>query len=321
MGLNVKRVSVISLENRMELDKKGVGVNLDGSKLSDLLKLANKKEVKMNNKTKDSLHESSAKAIEELSEHYCDEIIWQSVNNLNPPFDINNGGPNKLKSIEKYNNFQPNFIEKMFKFLAVKRKNKLLKQIDEAEKIDEAIYSDYRKLHLLSENIISGNIDAYFQVIDEMRPFDKLLELGSEILIGTNDSDSIEIEFKANSENVIPKGSFKKEIQENTDENDEAAYYEIVEKYVCSSILLIAKNIMNLVPVNKVVVHAVDNLVDIDKGVKRDITILSIVFDRETLNKLNLKTIDSVDALDYFICNIRHQKTSGFKSVERITHY
>ena len=319
MGLNVKRVAQISLTERMELDKKGVGVNLDGIRLEDLLKETDKKSIKYKKEnTNDSnTYNSENDDIDELNKYCCEEISWNEVNNVNPPFDIENGGPNKMKAIEKYDNFKPNFIEKIFKFLGENRKNRLLHEIDEAEKKDEAVYSNYRKLHILSENIISGNIDAYFQVIDEMHPFDSLLEFGSEILIGSNDSNSFEVEFKANSENVIPKGKFKKEVKYNKD----ITYYEFVEKYICGSVLLIAKNLMNLIPVDKVVVHAVDNVVDVEKGIKNNITILSIVFDRENLNKINLKTIDPVDALDYFICNIRHQKTSGFKRVERITNY
>lgn len=319
MGLNVKRVVQISLTERMELDKKGVGVNLDGIKLADLLKYADKKSKSSQKKNVDNSQDENDNdlAIDRLNKYCCDEISWNSVNNVKPPFDIEDSGPNKMKAIEKYDNFKPNFIEKIFKILGENRKNKLLHEIDEAEKKDEAVYSSYRKLHILSENVISGNVDAYFQVIDEMRPFDRLLQHGSEIIIGTNDSNSFEVEFKANSETVIPKGKFKKELKDN----DDMTYYEFVEKYICSSVLFIAKNIMNLIPVNKVVVHAVDNVVDVEKGIKNNITILSIVFDRENLNKLNLKTIDPVDALDYFICNIRHQKTSGFKSVERITNY
>ena len=49
MGLSVKRTSIISLESRMELDKKGVGVDLGGKKLKDLLENANKSNNKNNN--------------------------------------------------------------------------------------------------------------------------------------------------------------------------------------------------------------------------------------------------------------------------------
>ena len=324
MGLNVKRTSTISLDNRMDLDKKGVGINLDGKSLKELLEVVNKKSNKTDNKIKEESNDLKNILLEKITGlhmNYCDEICWRSVNNIKPPYDINMDGPNKEKEVEKYENFQLGFIEKVFRFLGEKKKAKLLHNIEKAEKKDRELYSDYEKLNLLSERIINGNIDGYFQVIDEMRPFDNILKLGSEIEIGTNDSDSIEVEFNANSEKVIPMSRFDKEIKAQSDSEVKITYYEIVEEYICSSMLLIAKNIINLIPVNKVVIHAVDNAFDIDKGIKTDITIVSIVFDRETLNKIDLKTINPVDALDYFICNIRHQKTFGFKSVERIVQY
>lgn len=318
MGLNVKRNAVISLKDKMELDKKGVAVDLEGRKLMELLDSLKKN--KSNNKDMSNVEELSLMDLKTVHYNFLNEISWEALNNINPPYDMNSDGPNKSKAVERYENFQPGFLEKIFKSLEAKKKEKLLHDIDEAEKKDEALCTDYKKIHELSSRIIEGDIDCYFQVIDEMRPFDMLLRLGSEIEIGTNSSDSIEVEFKANSENVIPRSRFNKELMNNDEETD-TTYYELVEEYVCSSILLIAKNIMNLLPVNKVVVHGVDNVVGIDKGIKDDITIISIVFDRDTLNKLNMKTINPIDALDYFICNMRHQKASGFKSVERIIQY
>lgn len=323
MGLSVKRSAIISLESRMELDKKGVGVNLQGKRLSELLKELKKgknnsaeaEKIENNNDGKISLEEMRS-----FNKKYCSEISWQAVNSMKPPYDMSQDGPNKSKAVKIYENYEPGLFEKIFKFLEERKKEKLLKNIGEAEKKDKALSSNYEILHELSENIINGNLDAYFQVIDEMRPFDRLLKYGSEIEIGTNDPSSMEVEFKANSEDVIPKSRFEKEMLKD-DSEIEITYYEVVEEYVCSSILLIAKNIMNIIPVNKVVVHAVDNVLDIDKGIKDNITILSIVFDRETLSRLNMNSINLVDAIDYFICNMRHQKTSGFKSVERITQY
>ncbi len=325
MGLSVKRSAVISLNSRLELDKKGVAVNLEGRKLKDILNSFCKKNTnKKNENNKDSKENEEHISLEDMKkihEKYLAEIQWQYLKDVNPPYDLNCNGPEKAKACEEYDEFKPTFLEKIFKNLGEKRKEKLLEAVKEAEKKDEKILGDYNKIHQLSCNVLCGDIDSYFQVIDEMRPFDMLLELGSEIEIGTNDSCSMEVEFKVNSENVMPKNKFNKEVYES-DEEIEIAYYEFIEEYVCSSILLIAKNIMNLIPgINKVIVHAVDNVVDLDKGIKTDVTILSIVIDRETLNKLSMKNINPIDAMDYFICNIRHQKAAGFRSVERITQY
>lgn len=323
MGLNVKRNALISLETRMELDKKGVATDLQGKKLSELLQSLNKNKNSRNkekNKEKAEQDEDMLEMLKGAHKECTSEISWQGINSMKPPFDMNSDGPNKVEAAERYENYQPGFLERIFKFLEAKKKESLLKDIEEAEKRDKVLCCEYEILHELSTMVLEGDIDSYFQVIDEMRPFDKLLKCGSSIEIGTNDSNSMEVEFKADSENVIPKSKFNKDINDE-DDDSEVTYYEFVEEYVCSSILYIAKSIINLIPVNKVVVHVVDNVIDIDKGLKNDITILSIVFDRETLNKLSINTINPIDALDYFICNIRHQKTSGFKSVERIVQY
>ena len=320
MGLNVKRSAVLSLKNRMDLGTKGVAVNLEGRKLRELLDSLKKNNSSKNNSNNNSGEEFSLMDFKTIHHNFCTEILWNELNNMNPPYDINSDGPNKSKALKEYENYEPGFLEKIFKFLQPKKKEQLLNYVDEAEKKDEALCFDYKKINELSRRIIQGDIDCYFQVIDEMRVFDILLSLGSEIEIGTNNSDSMEVEFKANSEKVIPRSRFNEELMDNYEDGD-TSYYELVEEYVGSSILLIAKNIMNLIPVNKVVVHGVDNVVNVDKGMKNDTTIISIVFDRDTLNKLNMRKINPVDAFDYFICNIRHQKTSGFKSVERIVQY
>ncbi|WP_242654485.1 hypothetical protein [Clostridium butyricum] len=198
MGLSVKRTSIISLESRMELDKKGVGVDLDGKKLKDLLENANNNK-KSKNESKDEDLKSENISLEEfksIHEYCCDELNWQGINNIKPPFDINSDGPNKIKALEKYESFHPGFLLRIFKFLEEKKKNKLLRNIEIGEMKDKALCGDYDKLSQLSIRVLNGDLDCYFQVIDEIRPFDKLLKLGSEVEIGTNDSESMEVEFK-----------------------------------------------------------------------------------------------------------------------------
>ena len=97
MGLSVKRSAIISLESRMELDKKGVGVNLQGKRLSELLKELKKgknnsaeaEKIENNNDGKISLEEMRS-----FNKKYCSEISWQAVNSMKPPYDMSQDGPN-----------------------------------------------------------------------------------------------------------------------------------------------------------------------------------------------------------------------------------
>ena len=334
MSLRVKRCFKIDKDHRLELDKKGVGIDFGDSKLinvlSNYIKLGDEFDYD-NDKT--SLNVKNINSPEEL-ENLLDEITsmhincnekinWNTLSQIKEPFEDENNGPKKQKAEEEFENYEPNFLEKTFKFLGKTKKKKLYEKIGLAQEEDRKTFEEYMKIKKFSNNILEGDIDSYFQLIDDLRPFNKLINYGSKIEFGTNHKDSIEIEFNANSKMVVPTIMY---VEDNNgklvkQKSDVASYYDNVQDYVCSATIMIAKKVMNLLPVDKVVVHAVDNVKEYKTGTYKDITILSVVFDRATLEKLNLKSMEPTFVLDNFICNMRNQKTSGFKSVDRITQY
>ncbi len=254
----------------------------------------------------------------------CDDFVdWAHINSLNPPYNPPEGGPNKAKAISEYEGFSPTFFEKVFKSMGEKRRKKLEEAIAQAELQDTQEYEEWRNLNVLSGRILQCDIDAYFQVIDEMNPLDDLLEFGSDFEFGANDSTAIEVEFRVKSDVVVPNytlsltqtGKLSKKAMTKTQ------YYELVQDYICSCSIRIARDIMALLPVEKVVVHAVDSLLDTATGFNEEVTILSVVFDRNRLNGLNFELIDPSDALQNFQCNMKYLKTAGLKPVERITVY
>lgn len=252
----------------------------------------------------------------------CDEFVdWVHINSLSPPYNPPEVGPNKAKAISEYNGFTPNFKEKIFKSLGEKRKKRLEEAILEAEQKDAEEYEEWQNLNILSSRILQGDIDAYFQVIDEMNPLDDLIEFGSDFEIGANDGSALEVEFKVKSDEIVPKfvlsltqtGKLSKKDMPKTQ------YYELVQDYVCSCSIRITRDMMALLPVEKVTVHAVDNVLNTATGYIEEATILSVVFDRETLNSLNFDMIDPSDAIQNFKHNMKYLKTGGLKPVDRIT--
>ena len=139
--------------------------------------------------------------------------------------------------------------------------------------------------------------------------------------IGANDGSALEVEFKVKSDEIVPKfvlsltqtGKLSKKDMPKTQ------YYELVQDYVCSCSIRIARDMMALLPVDKVTVHAVDNVLNTATGYIEEATILSVVFDRETLNRLNFDMIDPSDAIQNFKHNMKYLKTGGLKPVDRIT--
>lgn len=254
----------------------------------------------------------------------CDEQIdWNHINFLNEPFNPAGMGPKEAEARQRLESFEPNLLGKIFKSMSENKRTVLAQAVEKAALEDRNDYEEWEKLHILSQRILNGDIDAYFEVINEMNPLDDLLEYGSDFEFGADNSTAMEVEFRVKSEQVVPDfaitltktGKLSKKALSKT------AYYELVQDYVCSCAIRIARDMFALLPLQTVVVHAVDRALNTQTGHQEEATILSIVFEREILTKLNFSAIDPSDAMNNFRYNMRFMKTAGFKPVERLLDY
>ncbi len=175
-------------------------------------------------------------------------------------------------------------------------------------------------LSLLAERVVSGDIDSYLYLIDEMKPFDDLLEYGSDFEVGTDDPDCMYVEFHVMSDRVIPETELSLTQTGRMSEKalSKTARYDLMQDYICSAAIRIARDLLALLPVSRVVIHAVDDMLNTSTGHKEEVAVLAVVIDRDTLDSLNLDYVDPSDALNNFRCNMKFVKTQGLKPVERI---
>ena len=254
----------------------------------------------------------------------CDKPVdWKYIHSLEEPFDPNEIGPKEAKAIEELMNYRPSFVEKIIKSKVEKKKRELEEKINLARKEDREDYEQWRNLHELAGRILKGDVDAYLQVIEEMNPLGDLLDFGSDFEFGIDNPSAMEVEFTVKSKDVVPTFSLSLTKTGKLSKKDlsKTAYYDLVQDYVCSTAIRIARDLFALLPLEKVVVHAVDNILNTQTGYEEEKTILSVVFEREILSKLNFDLIDPSDALNNFKHNMKFLKTAGFKPVERITDY
>lgn len=215
----------------------------------------------------------------------------------------------------------PGFTKKIFKSLGEKKRSELKKLIAEAEKRDAAAYEEWRELNDLAGRVLDGYSDAYFEVMDDIKPFDDLLDYGSGFEVGTDDPQVMEVEFRVKSATVVPDYvvSLTKTGKLSRKQMTKTMYYDLVQDYVCSCIIRIARDLLAVLPLDRVIVHAVDERLNTANGHMEEVTICSAVLDREGMNHLNFDRIDPSDALENFPFHMKHMKTSGFREVERIT--
>lgn len=181
-------------------------------------------------------------------------------------------------------------------------------------------YKEWVALKEFSDRVIDGDIDSYFEIIDEIRPFDDLLDFGSNFQVGTDRKDLLEIEFAVKSDEVIPTTSLSLTAAGALSEKDlsKTAYYDLMQDYVCSTTIRIARDAFALLPVDTVIVHAVDNILNTATGYEEELTLLSVKFDRARIMSLNMAMIDPSDALTQFEHNMKFKKTAGFDPVDRV---
>lgn len=181
-------------------------------------------------------------------------------------------------------------------------------------------YKEWEELKKFSDRIVAGDVDAYLEVINEVKPYDDLLDYGSSFEVGTDKPDVLEVEFHVKSEQVVPdvEMSIKASGELSEKEMSKTNYFALMQDYICSTMIRIARDSFALLPVERVYVHAVDEVLNTATGHQDEVTLVSAEFDRNRLLSLNMEMIDPSDAVAGFSHNMKFAKTTGFKAVERI---
>ncbi len=155
------------------------------------------------------------------------------------------------------------------------------------ETYNQQMWSYY---HSVASKILAGDIDTYLQVINDINPLNDLLDYGTGFEFGTDSPLKMEVEFQINSDNI--------DMAKNSTE---------YQDYVCSVAVRIARDIFALLPVQKVVVHAANDSVDI----------LSVCFDKKTFSDLKFSFIAPSETINKFEHNMSFG-VDGFGIIDRI---
>jgi len=152
--------------------------------------------------------------------------------------------------------------------------------------------------HRVAGQILSGNIDAYLDLIYSVNPLNDLTEYAGSFEFGTDNPQSMAVVFEVNDSAL--------EDLRNT--NQKSEYNQIFLDYVCSVCIRIARDIFALLPVKKVLINAQYN----------DKTIVSVIFDKEHMSKIRYGFIDSSETLAQFEHNMNFDSINGFSEIKEL---
>lgn len=251
----------------------------------------------------------------------CDEPTnWQDQLKLPPPFNSPSHGPELAEATRELEQFKPTLLERWFTSLEKSRRKQLEDAVWIAKRKEQKAYEEWEKYIALVHKVIEGNADAYQQAIEDINPLEEMQFFGSDFIVNVINKKKIEVQYRIKSENLIPKfvlsltpkGKLSKKQMLITH------YHALVQDYICSSSIRIARDILALLPIDKVIVHSVDNLLNPANGHKEDAIMLSAIFERSTVSSLNFVDADPSDVFQNFRHNMDFQKTTGMKPVARI---
>jgi len=262
-------------------------------------------------------YENSCELLKSIHIEADDPVDWQYHFQSPPPFNVKSVGPKELVAMNTLEAYKPGFFARLFNS---NKKELLEKAVIQAREEDRESYEDWQKLKSLSRRVISGDLDAYMEVIEEMDPLEDLHEFGSGFEIGCNDTSTLFVTFDVHSQTIIPKN--EKTLTQagnlSVKKLTKTKYFDLQQDYVCSCTIRIARDLFALLPVQTVYVHAYDEQLNMETGHLERFCILSVKFDRATLDSLNFDFIDPSDALNNFQHNMKFLKTKGFGAVGEI---
>lgn len=212
---------------------------------------------------------------------------------------------NKLSWIE---------IEREIRYLEAENKQ------DEAHDIYQNELEDYKGMIKLAKGVLSDNHKSHIEALNLFNPFHDLQTYGSKIEFSFS-KGILSSNFLIHSNNIIPKTL--KVITNNGNELVEeqmssATFNNIYQDYVCSSVLRIAKDVFQLLPIANVIVNAKTSVLNTANGHYEEVTIVSVRVERERLEKLNFDLLDPSDSMANFNANINFNQVTGFSPVNKI---
>lgn len=265
------------------------------------------------------LHENRLERMRSIHHESDDPVDWHEVYHRDPPFPEGHEGPNELRAKIALDTYEPGFVDRLFKKGETKVQ-KLEAELQEAKQKDAELMEEWKYMHTMAKRVLVRDIDAYFKVIDEFGPLDDLLEFGSGFEFGTDNPYMIHVSFDVNAQQAIPEKtlSLTKTGKLSEKNMSKTAYYDLYQDYVCGCALRIARDMIALLPVDYVFVHAYEDQLNSATGHRGKLAILSVKYDKATLDKLNFATLDPSDALTNFEHHMNFKKPKGFEEVSEI---
>jgi hypothetical protein len=257
-------------------------------------------------------------------------VDWQQIAQAPPPSPPGMTRLNESAAVPMLEAYRPTLWTRLLG-RAERVRAQLREKVATAGKRDDALYrqacanhekqrAEWVEEKNLATRVLGGDANAYMQVLQELKPFSKIADLGSRIRLKVLSSKVLSAEIEVRGESAIPQET--KRLLESgkpiTEPTPKAELHRLYREHVCSCALRVARELFALLPVEAAVVTAVDGLVNSATGQPEQRVILSVIASRTTFDGLNLDRIDPSESMKSFTHRMDFEPTRGFAPVERV---
>lgn len=273
--------------------------------------------------------ERYVETIQSVHKNCTEPIDWQQIEETEKPIKPILETKNETVAKKKLNSFKPSFFDKVFGSTQKKIK-RLTEQIEQAKQKDrkdfDIAYKSYlekvknwEELQEISAGIKRKEPESYKNALLYFDPFSDIGELGTKVNLNFEENH-IDIDLHVNSLDVIPDYELKQTLTGKLSKKNmpKTRYNELYQDHICSASMRIAREVFAYLPIDYARINAMSKIVNTKTGHLEEQPILSVIFPPETIESLNLETIDPSDSMQNFVHNMNFNKTKGFSIVEKV---
>ena len=254
-------------------------------------------------------------------------IDWVQRAAVQPPSKPKRHTTHEQQARRAFEEYRPSLLTRMFG-RARRARLRLAEEIRRSRSADEAEYrgalksyeqqlTEHDDANELARRILDHDRGAMLEFLNASNPFGSVAILGESLKISIHDGARVSVELNVHSEEVIPKevprllnsGRLSLKPMARGD------YYRLYQDHVCSAVLRVAAEILAALPVDTVVITAVDDLLDHSTGHVTKTPILSVMIPRATIAGLNIAAADPSDSMRHFGHRMDFKPTAGFRRI------
>jgi hypothetical protein len=190
---------------------------------------------------------------------------------------------------------------------------------DAAMKEYESKLEEWNVLQRIASGVLNGDVPAFKEALDELKPFGEIKELGRNVQMSFNQR-YVEATVRLYGPEHVPREikSLLKSGAVSTKPASETFLHQTYQKHVCSCVLRVVRELFAVLPFQKVFVHGATELLNPQTGNKEPRVIISVLVPRATYATLNLDGVDPVDCMRNFVHQMAFSKLKGFSPVSQL---